>query len=147
MKSPLPGSGDLLRSVKERLGPNRLPLLIAVDGADGIGKSSLASWLAWQLGAPAIHLDFYLVRGSDPLDGAATSCSASSGRDSLSTRGPLIVEGILMLDALDSIGRKPDFLVYVDGEGSHGLSGRLAGYRTRYQPEQHADVRLQGFAE
>jgi pantothenate kinase-related protein Tda10 len=38
----------------------RLPLLIAIDGADGCGKSSLASWLAWQLGMPAIQLDLYL---------------------------------------------------------------------------------------
>jgi hypothetical protein len=28
--------------VQEYLGPNRLPLLIAIDGADGLGKSSLA---------------------------------------------------------------------------------------------------------
>jgi len=54
IKSPLPGSEALLRKVQEALGPDRLPLLIAIDGADGIGKSSLASWLAWQLGAPAI---------------------------------------------------------------------------------------------
>ena len=81
------------------------------------------------------------------FDGVATSCSASSGRELVEHKGPLIVEGILMLAALDSIGRKPDFLVYVDGEGSPGLSGKLAGYRTRYQPEQHADVRLQGFVE
>src|ERR1700745_3187927 len=67
VKAALSGSATLLEQVQECLGPNRLPLLIAIDGADGIGKSSLASWLAWQLGAPAIHLDLYLVRGSDPL--------------------------------------------------------------------------------
>src|SRR5437660_479813 len=67
MKSPLPGSDALLCKVKERLGPNRLPLLIAIDGADGVGKSSLASWLAWQLGAAAVYLDLYIVRGSSPL--------------------------------------------------------------------------------
>jgi hypothetical protein len=67
IKSQLPGSEALLRKVQEALGPDRLPLLIAIDGADGIGKSSLASWLAWQLGAPAIYLDLYVVRGSNPL--------------------------------------------------------------------------------
>ena len=147
MKSPLPGSEDLLRSVKERLGPNRLPLLISIDGADDIGKTSLASWLAWQLGAPAIHLDLYVVRGSDPLRWRSDQLQPIIRTRLVEHKGPLIVEGILMLAALDSIGRKPDFLVYVDGEGSPGLSGKLAGYRTRYQPEQHADVRLQGFVE
>src|SRR5262245_55834815 len=67
IKSPLPGSEALLRKVQEALGRDRLPLLIAIDGADGIGKSSLASWLAWQLGAPAIYLDLYVIRGSNPL--------------------------------------------------------------------------------
>jgi pantothenate kinase-related protein Tda10 len=64
IKSPLLGSDALLRKVQKALGPDWLPLLIAIDGADGIGKSSLASWLAWQLGAPAIYLDLYVIRGS-----------------------------------------------------------------------------------
>jgi pantothenate kinase-related protein Tda10 len=52
LKTPLAGPEHLLELVKEQLGPNRCPLLIAIDGADGMGKSSLASWLAWQLGTP-----------------------------------------------------------------------------------------------
>jgi hypothetical protein len=38
IKSPLPESVALLEKVHECLGPNRLPLLIAIDGADGVGK-------------------------------------------------------------------------------------------------------------
>jgi 2-phosphoglycerate kinase len=67
LKSPLPSSGELLRRVQDALGPNRKPLLIAIDGPDGVGKSSLASWLAWQLGAPSLHLDLYMIRDSKPL--------------------------------------------------------------------------------
>ena len=61
MKKPLPRSEELLARVKEALTPVRLPLLIVIDGADGSGKSSLASWLAWQLGMPAVQLDLYLT--------------------------------------------------------------------------------------
>jgi hypothetical protein len=61
MKVPIPRSDDLLDRIKDALTPNRLPLLIAVDGADNAGKSSLASWLAWQLGMPAVQLDLYLT--------------------------------------------------------------------------------------
>ena len=52
--------------------------------------------------------------------------------------GPLVAEGVLILDALGAIGRKPDFFVYVVGEGGHGLSSRIAEYRMRHKPEQQA---------
>ena len=146
IKSPLPGSMILLGKVHERLGPNRAPLLIAIDGPDGVGKSSLASWLAWQLGAPAIYLDLYMIRDSDPLRWRGELLPLIVTR-LLAHAGPLIVEGILVLDALAQIGQKPDFLVYVDGEGSHGLSRRLAAYRARHKPDQQAQFRLQGFVE
>jgi hypothetical protein len=145
VKVPLPGSSALLEKVQERLGPNRLPLLIAIDGPDGVGKSSLASWLAWQLGAPAVHLDLYLNRDSNPL-----SWQTGELRRIVSARldkeQPVVVEGIMMLDALAAVGRKADFLVYLD-EGGYTLSERLAAYRARHQPEQRADLRMQGFAE
>jgi hypothetical protein len=133
LKSPLFVSSALPRKVQESLGPNRLPLLITIDGSDGVGKSSLASWLAWQLGAPAIHLDLYLVRGSDPLRWRSDDLR--------------VIEGILILDALDKIGRRPDFLMYVDGEGGHSLSTRLADYRARCNPQQQSQFHLRGFAE
>ena len=61
MKLPIPRSDELLERVQIALTPNRLPLLIAIDGADDIGKSSLASWLAWQTGMPTVHLDLFLA--------------------------------------------------------------------------------------
>ena len=94
IKSPLPGSEALPHKVQERLGPNRLPLLIAIDGADGVGKSSLASWLAWQLGAPAIHLDLYLVRDSDPLRWRCDELQAILNTRLVEHAKPVIVEGI-----------------------------------------------------
>jgi hypothetical protein len=63
LKLPIPRSDELLACIKEALTPDRLPLLIAIDGADLAGKSSLASWLAWQLGMPAVQLvDLYLIK-------------------------------------------------------------------------------------
>jgi len=147
IKSPFPESEALLHKVQERLGPNRLPLLIAIDGADGVGKSSLASWLAWQLGAPAIHLDLYLVRDSDSLRWRSDELQAILNTRLIEHAKPVVVEGILILQVLGKIGRKPDFLVYVDGEGGHFLSKQLADYRAQYQPEQQAQFHLQGFTD
>jgi pantothenate kinase-related protein Tda10 len=71
MKQPLPGSEELLDSIKTALTPQRLPLLIGIAGADGCGKFSLASRLAWQLGMPTVFIPLtwriseldYAIRG------------------------------------------------------------------------------------
>jgi hypothetical protein len=143
LKNPLPLSEDLLCCILGALTPNRLPLTIAIDGADGCGKSSLASWLAWQLGAATLHLDIYLVRDSNPITWRLDDLErAMSARLKI---GPVIVEGVLVLDALDLLARKPDFLVFVDGNGSHGLAGRIKDYRIRQRPRERANFELDGY--
>ncbi len=67
MLKPIPGADALLAVIQAALGPERLPLLIGIDGLWGAGKSGLASWLGWQLGMPTVSLDLYIVRGTDPL--------------------------------------------------------------------------------
>src|SRR5215475_15401817 len=103
IKSPLPESEALLKKVQEALSPIHLPLLVAIDGADGIGKSSLASWLAWQLGAPAIHLDLYVIKGSNPLRWRSDELKRIVHTRLVEHAGPLVAEGVLILDALGSI--------------------------------------------
>jgi uridine kinase len=144
LKSPLSGSEKLLEALQKELGPNRKPLLIAIDGADGVGKSSLASWLAWQLGMPALHLDLYLIKDSNPLGWRAGELDLLI-RSRVDIGRPIIVEGILILDALDQISRRPDFLVYVRGNGSQKLSSRIENYRRRQKPEELAKACLDGF--
>jgi hypothetical protein len=146
LKPPLSGSEKLLEPLQKELGPDRRPLLIAIDGADGIGKSSLASWLGWQLGMPALHLDLYLIKDSNPL-AWRTDELARLISSRVDIGRPVIAEGILILDALDQISRRPDFLVYVRGNGSHGLSKRIENYRKRQKPEERAKACLDGFVE
>ena len=67
MLKPIENSIDLLKTLQRKLGPDRLPLIIGIDGRSGAGKSSLASWLAWQLATPSVHLDLYVERDSEPL--------------------------------------------------------------------------------
>ena len=146
MKSPLPGSAELLEKVLASLGPNRLPLLIGIDGPNGSGKSSLASWLAWQLGAPAVYLDLYVIRGSNPLQWRISCLQRIMTTRLEESAKPLIIEGIMLMEVLTKIGRKADFLVYVDGEdiGDDLISEALPKYRAQYHPEKHAQLRLNG---
>jgi uncharacterized protein GlcG (DUF336 family) len=44
--------------------PDRHPIIIGIDGRTGQGKTSPASWIAWQLGMSTIHLDIFLVQGA-----------------------------------------------------------------------------------
>ena len=146
-KTALPGSEELLEKLLAHLGPNRLSRLIGIDGDDGVGKSSLASWLAWQLGAPTVHLDLYLIRDSNPLRWRTEDLQRVVTTRLDQHEGPLIIEGMMLLEALAGIGRKVDFLVYLDGPGTRSLSKMLAEYRARHQPERLASCRLQGFTE
>lgn len=144
LNSPLPRSEELLQHVKDRLGPNRSPLLIAIDGPNGVGKSSLASWLGWQLEMPAVHLDLYALRDSKPLQWRTDELTRIIGKRIYCGR-PVIVEGVFVLDALDQIQRPPDFLVYVRGADSHYFSDMLSDYRSRQKPEARAQFTLEGF--
>ena len=129
MKQPIPHSDELLERVQTALTPNRLPLLIAIDEADGIGKSSLASWLAWQTGMPTVHLDLFHT-SLHPIQWLTADLKRAVDRR-LDTKRPVIVEGLLALDALDQIGRKADFVVLLRGDGGTSLAGQLAEYQKR----------------
>jgi adenylate kinase family enzyme len=129
IKLPIPRSDKLLEQIKQALTPNRLPLLIAIDGADGVGKSSLASWLAWQLGMPAIQLDLYLIN-LEPIQWLTSDLGRAVSRR-IDHKCPLIVDGVLVFDALDQIGRKADFLAYVEGGKGISLAAQIASYRSR----------------
>ena len=46
VKGPIPRSVELLDRVQTALTPNRLPLLIAIDGMDGVAAISAAASVA-----------------------------------------------------------------------------------------------------
>jgi hypothetical protein len=144
LKLPLPLSDELLERVEQALTPKRRPLLIVIDGADGCGKSSLASWLAWQLGIPVVHLDLYNI-SNHPIQWRTADLARTVSHRL--DRRPVIVECVLALDALEQIGRNPGFLIVVNGKGSDELAGQIAAYFSRQNPNAHADFTLDGYDE
>ena len=146
MKIALPDYAELHARIATALGPNRLPLLIGIDGATGWGKTSTASWLAWQFGMPVVHLDFYTDLATRKLTtGAGEVARLIEYRVGIGK--PVIVEGILLLEAMDAAGRRLDFLVVVDGEPEGRFSERIRDYRERYDPRSKADFILRGYDE
>jgi hypothetical protein len=143
MKTPIPRSDELLDYIKEALTPNRLPLLIAIDGADDSGKSSLASWLSWQLGMPAVQLDLYLT-STKPIRWRTQDLERVVSQR-LNNDRPVIIDGVLALDALDQIGRKTDFLVFVKGgHGESSLAAQIIAYQSRRKPQALANFTIDG---
>jgi uridine kinase len=140
VKAPIQRSDELLDRIEARR-----PLLIAIDGADGIGKSSLASWLAWQLGMPAVHLDLFLT-SLHPIQWLTADLKRAVDRR-LDLKRPVIVEGVLVLDALDQIGRKADFVVHVEGVGGIGLAEQLVEYQDVRSLPSSADFSLDGYSD
>lgn len=139
-----PEYSQLCARVVAALDPPALPkpFIVGIDGRDGAGKSTLASWLSWQLGYPAVFLDMFVDPHSRPLTWRA--CDLARVLDSRQRR-PVIVEGVLILDALEQVGRNPDFLVFVEksgNEGSCALRSLLKAYFRRRRPKDHADYVL-----
>ena len=140
---------NLLQFIWRSLGfpDKRKPLLIGIDGLDDAGKSSLALWLGWQLGIPPIHLDLYYKRSKSTkrlrwrrkdLDRAL-----AARLNRLRNPVPIIVEGILLLDALNSIGRTADLLIFVEKIGNEGnLLDIIDPYFKRQNPQYRADFHL-----
>ncbi|MGM4903787.1 hypothetical protein AB8B21_18275 [Tardiphaga sp. 866_E4_N2_1] len=144
---------ELYGKVNALIGTNRNSVLIGLDGRCGAGKSTLASWLAWQFGMPAIHLDLFLS-GKDPLRWKVDDITRC-----LTARGdrPLIIESILLLDVLRQVGRKADFLVFVeqidgstrvrppdsdDRNSPHSVDGQVDAYIENEAPATKANLHL-----
>jgi 2-phosphoglycerate kinase len=144
LKKPIPRSEELLDRIKKALTADRLPLLIAIDGADDAGKSSLASWLAWQLGMPAVQLDLYLT-SLQPIQWLTADLARVVARR-IDAGRPLIIDGVLVLDALNQIGRKANFLIFVTGgHTGNTLAPQIEAYRLRQKLSERADFIIDGY--
>lgn len=99
--------------VAQRLAPllaGLPPKVVAIDGRSGAGKTTLARFLAWYFNSSLVELDLFLKEGG--------LVRRKSGVERivkfrLGLRLPVFVEGLMVLDLLDSIAIKPDYTIYV----------------------------------
>ena len=118
--------------------------VIAFDGRDGAGKSTIARYLAWQLGMPAIELDTFHagVPGTYELRyGDLTAVLGSR----LDADRPVIVEGLFVLRSLERVELEPDYLIHVaraGNTGSFSLASDFEEYERTYAPLSRSQARF-----
>jgi len=160
LKIAPPEYEKLLIEIQSALGPDRKPLLIGVDGREGAGKTSVSSWLAWQLGMPVIHLDLFIKQNGVPAPVVRRTADLDR---CIKARGerPLIVEGVLLLDALGEVERSPDFLIFVEEQAAistrnridadlidtreFSLPNQVKAYHSRRSPADRANFKLRAY--
>jgi hypothetical protein len=98
---------DLLRGSYK----NALSGIIAIDGRDGAGKSCLAKKLQKLIGGGIVSLDHFLKQNQggyiEYLDQTAIRAAIDG------CTAPKILEGVCVLEVLNSVAYEPDVLIYV----------------------------------
>lgn len=122
----------------------RRPRLVGVDGDMGAGKTTIATKIAERLSYSCIHLDSFMEKGRGSF---LPSLRYKELRVAiLRQRGPMVVEGICLLAALERISVTPDYLVFVDSiprlleaPRSTLLTMEVQEYLSRRSPRNRAD--------
>jgi len=102
----------VVNSVRPRLAASSH--LIAVDGFSGAGKTTLVERISAALNGTAIHLDCFIDDTTTESDYLAQLRQAEIGTAlQAAAPGVIVVDGICVLDVLDTLGHTPDTLLYV----------------------------------
>lgn len=110
---------------------NLPPKVVAVDGRTGAGKTTLGRFLAWYFNSSLVELDLFLAKGGLVWRKAEIERIVKLRLDRCR---PVFVEGLLVLDVLDSIGIKPDYTIYVrnsDSPDGCGFAKESEEYESR----------------
>jgi hypothetical protein len=98
--------------------PAALRGIIAIDGTDGVGKTTLAVALQAALGGAVVSLDEFVPENSG---GYVPHLRTGELKIALEThRRPCIVDGVCVLAVLKRVSYKPDVLIYVKRLASYG---------------------------
>lgn len=116
--------------------------LIAIDGREGCGKTTLGRYLAWRFNSSLIETDLFLIDGMNRLVHRQDEIKRIVEKR-LAAPLPVFIEGVAMLRLLEGIGQRPDFVIYISNanySGSRTLAEELAQYDANFRPRERADV-------
>ena len=122
------------------------PRIIAIDGKNGVGKSSLGRYLSWQFKSPIVEIDRYRILPN--FDYLTDEIHRLICERTIRKTKPIFVEGIAVRWVLQAAKFRPDFCVYVkNGHESDvnviregDIAERLEAYEREFGPESSADL-------
>jgi len=119
------------------------PCVIAIDGRDGVGKTTLGRHLAWHFNISLIETDLFLNRHKGWLDYREEEI-ARLIRARIDRSRPVVVDGVCLLALLRRLGVAPDFTVYVRAKQEEADDRadvfEFASYERDFTPRAKADL-------
>jgi uridine kinase len=117
-------------------------IIITIDGRDGVGKTTLGRYLAWHFSMSLIETDLFLIPARDHLIHLDDQVNRIIERR-VSSKLPVIVEGISILQLMKRIHRVSDFSIYVTNPrrpSDKAMDRRLTAYETAFSPSTIANI-------
>lgn len=116
--------------------------IIAIDGRDGVGKTSLGRYFACRYNISLIELDLFIDQSNNTyyLEDINRIINYR-----LNIPRPIIIEGIKVMELLKSLEKNWDFLIYISNssfDGSKMLFSLISKYEEKFQPIKSADFHL-----
>lgn len=120
--------------------------LIAIDGRPGVGKTTMARFLAWRFNVTLLETDLFMIRRQGRLIHHEDQVTRIiDGR--LNRPRPIIVDGVNILRLLGAIQRPADFLIHVSNASLSAadllnLRSEVEAYEAQFIPRDRADLRI-----
>jgi uridine kinase len=117
-------------------------MIVTIDGRDGVGKTTLGRYLAWHFSMSLIETDLFLIPARDHLIHLDDQVNRIIERR-VSSKLPVIVEGISMLQLMKRIHRVSDFSIYVINPrrpSDKAMDRRLTAYEAEFSPSAIANL-------
>lgn len=151
----VPGSSIAIRRMPKELSSYRKVLkelrpalhnlpgkLIGIDGRNGVGKTTLGRFLAWQFNVTLIESDLFLLRNTGSVDrrieeiDRLIECRLQKPR-------PVILEGVMLFSMLNELNRMADYVVYCQSANyspGNPLEPMLQKYEEKYLPTTRSNL-------
>ena len=134
---------DALEALKPIL-YNLPPIIVAIDGRAGSGKTTLGRFLAWRFNITLIETDLFLHRKEGKFIYRNTHVAKIIDHR-MNSELPVIVEGVVALRLLVEMGHQSSFHIHLiceESEGSSITEREWEKYNTLYNPCANADLIL-----